>query len=207
MSADPALDAGPEEIRAGRAIEPRPLAWWGMMLTLAVIATMYGAMYFSYFYIRIGVTRWPPDGIAPPALGLPAVSAAALLASAIVLWGGLRRSHRGELGAERFGLLSALVLAGASVALLLLDWTRAGFGVDVHSYAALYYVLPAIHAVVLAIGMLMAVVHLALSFRPEDLPRRAVGLRALGAYWYLVALGGALLTAVVYGTPHVWPVA
>lgn len=205
MSGDATVDRSPEDLRAERAVEPRPLAWWGVILTIAVGATMYAAMYFSYVYIRIGVSRWPPEGIPAPPLGLPGLSVAALLASAAVLWVGLRRSHRGQIGAERVGLLFALLLAGAHVALLAADWGRAPFPVDAHSYAALYYTLPMIHVGTLAIAVLMAAVHLALSFRPGPLPRRGIGLRALGAYWYFVALGGAALLAVVYLTPHVWP--
>lgn len=198
-------DATPEDLRAARAIEPRPLAWWGMMLTIAVVATTYAAMYFSYVYIRISVTTWPPAGIHPPALGLPAVSVAALLASAAVLWLGIRGSRRGEVVVERLGVAGALLLAGAHVGALLLDWHGAEFGIDAHSYAALYYALPAMHMATLGIGMLMAVVHLALSFRPaHHVPRRSIGLRALGAYWSFLALGGTALIAVVYLTPHVW---
>lgn len=205
MRAGPATEATPEDIRAARAVEPRPLAWWGMMLTIAVLATMYAALYFSYVYIRVGVTRWPPGGIDPPALDLPVLSAAALVGSAVVLWAGLRGSRTG-LGAERLGLTGALLLAGAHIGLVLADWGRAGFAVDVHSYAALYYTLPTIHFSALAIAMLMAAVHLALSFRPTELPRRGIGLRALEAYWSFLALGGMGLLAVVYLTPHVWPV-
>lgn len=206
MTVEPTREASPEDIRAARTIEARPLGWWGMMLTIPVMATMYGAMYFSYVYIRVGVTRWPPAGLDPPVLGLPALSAGALVASAVVLWAGLRRSSRAALAAERLGLTGALLLAGAHIALVLLDWGRAGFGVAVHSYAGLYYVLPSIHFSSLAIAMVMAAVHLALSFRPTDLPRRGVGLRALEAYWYFLAIGGTGVLAVVYLTPHVWPV-
>lgn len=193
-------------VRAERAVEPRPLAWWGMMLAVAVLATTYGAMYFSYVYIRIAVRHWPPPGVHPPELALPAASVGALLASCGALWIGLRRARQGRLGAERSGLLAALALGGAHVALLAADWARADFTVAAHSYAALYYVLPAIHVAALSVAALMAAVHVAMSFRPHDLPRRAVGLRALGAYWYATAIGGAALLAVVYLTPHVWAV-
>lgn len=199
------MDTSPEGIRAARAIEPRPLAWWGMMLAIAVVATTYAAMYFAYVYIRIGVTHWPPEGIDPPALGLPVLSAGALVASAGVLWVGLRRSASGDVVTERLGLTGALLLAGAHCGLLVVDWVRAPFGVDTHSYAALYMTLPAIHMATLGIAMLMAAVHLALSFRPVDLPRRPIGLRALGAFWYFLAGGGTALLAVVYLLPHVWP--
>lgn len=207
MSGDPALDMSPAAIRERRDIEPRPLAWWGMMLAVTVLVTTYGALYFSYVYIRIAMTRWPPEGIAPPALGLATLSAGALLASAAVLWLGLRRSRRGHLGGERLGLAAAVALAGAHVGLLAMDWGRAGFAADVHSYAALFYVLPMIHVSALALAVLMALVHLALSVRTVDIPRRGIGLRAMGAYWYAVALAGTVLLAVVYLTPHLWPVA
>lgn len=197
----------PAAIRERRDIEPRPLAWWGMILTIAVLLTTYGALYFSYVYIRIAVTRWPPEGIAPPELGLATLSAGALLASAGVLWFGLRRSHRGSLGGERLGLTAAVVLAAVHVGLLVMDWTRSGLPADAHSYAALYYVLPMIHACALALAVLMALTHLALGFRRVGIPRRGIGLRAMGAYWYAVALAGSVLLGVVYLTPHLWPVA
>lgn len=207
MAGDPAVDTSPAGIRARRAVEPRPLAWWGMMLAIAVLVTTYGALCFSYIYIRIGMTRWPPEGIAPPALGLATLSAGALVASAAVVWLALRPSQRGRVAAQRFGLTTAVGLAAVHVGLLALDWARADFSLDAHSYAALYYVLPVIHAAALALAVLMAVVHVALSFRPDDLPRRLIGVRALGAYWYAVALGGTAVLAVVYLTPHLWPVA
>lgn len=207
MSADPAFDMSPAAVRARRDVEPRPLAWWGMILAVAVLLTMYGALYFSYVYIRIAVTRWPPEGIAPPALGLAALSAGALLASAVVLRLGLARSRHARVPAERVFLLAAVGLAVGHAGLLATDWARADFPPDLHSYAALYYVLPMVHLSTLSIAVLMALVHVALSFRVDDLPRRPIGLRVLGAYWYAVALGGTLLLGVVYLTPHLWPVA
>lgn len=205
MTAPPTPDGTPESLRAARAVEARPLPWWGMVLWVAVAATMYAAMYFSYVYIRIGVSRWPPPGIEPPALGLATLSAGALVASAVALWSGIRRVRRHGLGAERSGLLVAVVLAGGHGAALAADWARAGFAVDVHSYAALYYTLPAVHLSALAVAVLTAAVHLALSFRPAERPRRAVGLEALALYWSFLAVGGTGLLAVVYLTPHVWP--
>lgn len=204
---DTPTDMSPRAIRARRDIEARPLAWWGMMLTIAVTATTYGAMYFSYVWLRIGVTRWPPEGIDRPALGVPALAVAALLASGVVLWLGLRGSHRGAVGTERAGLAGALALAGAHVGLLIVEWSRAEFSVDVHAYASLFYVLPAIHAVTLGTAMLFAATVLAMSFRSDEMPRRGVALRSLGAFWYFLVIGGALLLAVVYLMPYVWPVA
>jgi hypothetical protein len=58
-------------------VEQRPAGWWGMVLAVMVIATTYAAMYFTTVYIRVSVERWPPEGVAPPALDLAGLSAAA----------------------------------------------------------------------------------------------------------------------------------
>lgn len=203
-----ASDTGrsPAEQRATRAVEPRPVAWWGMVLTLLVVVTSYAALYFSYVYIRVGVERWPPPGTPPPPLDLAAPSVGALLLGAAVLGVALRRSAALGSGMERTGLVVATTLGTVHVVLLYADWQRAPFAVTDHSYAALFYVLPQIHAVVVGLALVMAVVHLLLSFRPQDLPRRAVGLQGLATYWSTVAIAGTLLLAVVYLLPHAWPV-
>jgi heme/copper-type cytochrome/quinol oxidase subunit 3 len=205
--ADTPVDLSPAAIRARRDIEPRPTAWWGMMLTNLVVATLYGAMYFSYIWIRITQRDWPPAGVDPPPLDLAGLSAAALLASGAVLWVGLRKSHQGAVLVEQLALLGALLLAGLHLWLLVADLSRFPLGPGDHAYASLFYALSGIHASALLLAMILAAVLLAMSFLPEPLPRRGVGLRTLGAYWYLLAVAGALLIAVMYLTPHVWPVA
>lgn len=189
--------------RRPEGVEARPMGWWGMVLLVMVIATTYGALYFSYVYVRVATFEWPPAGIAPPPLGPPAWSAAALALSALpVAWAARGEAAR-QLTHHRIGLVAAVALAAAHFAILLGDWAAQPFGVDEHAYGSLYYVLPGIHASLLGIGVVMALVVFALSWHPET-SLRHVGTRSLALYWYMVAAGGVLLLAVVYVTPHVW---
>lgn len=190
--------------RRPEGVEVRPMGWWGTLLTCAVLLTTYAALYFTYVYVRVSSVEWPPPGIEPPALGLPALSALALAVSAAPAGWAARREAHEALGAYRVGLVAALGLAAAHLGLLLADWAGQPFTVDGHAYGSLYFVLPGIHAVILGIGMLFALVLLALSWHPEGVTMRHVGTSSWALYWYVTVLGGVVLLAVVYLLPHVW---
>lgn len=195
-----------DELRPA-GVEERPLGYWGMLLALAVLATTYVALFFSYVYIRIGTVDWPPAGIEPPPLGRATLSALLLLAStAPVLWASRREAAGGIVGL-RVGLAAGVVLAGLHLGLLQVDLLEAPFGVADHAYGSLFYVLPGIHATVLGLALVMALVLLAMSVKGHVGPERHIGMRSLRAFWYVTVGGGVGTIAVVYLVPHVWPTA
>lgn len=65
------LDAARElaEVRF-RALGPsgRTSTWWGATVALGAIVTVLGSLGYSYAYLRISTTAWPPAGV--PHLGL-----------------------------------------------------------------------------------------------------------------------------------------
>lgn len=180
-------------------------SWWGMVLALLVLATTYVAMCFSYVYVRVGVERWPPEGIDRPSLELAGLAVAALVGSAAALAAGLWRLPTRNDVRERLGLAGTVLLGTAHVALLWTDWLDFGVPVGTHAYVSLYYGLPAIHAVVVVLGLLFALTLLAMPLTPSVV-RREVGLRCLRLYWGVVLVAGIVLLAVVYLLPYVWPV-
>ncbi len=193
--------------RRPEGVETRPMGWWGMLLAVAVLATVYAALYFTYVYIRVSSVHWPPEGIDPPALGLAAGSALALAASALPIHLALQAERARALIGYRLALTAALALGGLHGALLILDWTRVPFGVDEHAYGSLYFVLPGFHLTIAGIGLLIGLTLLALSWHEEATAMLHIGTRSLALYWYITAFGGVALLGVVYLIPHVWRVA
>lgn len=196
----------PTDLRRPEGVETRPLGWWGMLLTAAVVITTYAAMYFTYAYVRVASESWPPAGIDPPDLTLPGLALASLVASAVPMGWAARAAAARTWGSTRLALVATLVLGGLHVGLVMADWAGQAFAVDTHVYGSLYYVLPGIHAVVLGIGMLVAAVLTALTWSgAATAPGMVhVGTMSLRVYWYAVVIGGVVLLAVVYGLPHVW---
>jgi heme/copper-type cytochrome/quinol oxidase subunit 3 len=175
--------------------DPRPVAWWGMVLTVMVLATLYAAMCFTYIYIRVTSLQWPPEGTPAPEPWAAGLSAAALSASGAAVWFARR--------APVPGLAAALALAGGHAWLLVDDWAQPGFDPTAHAYGSASVVLPAVHLSFVAVGMVIAAVLLGLALRAPG-QRLDVGMRSLALYWYATVAGGLLLLALVYGTPHLW---
>src|SRR5690606_21454404 len=76
----------------------RPPVWWGMLLFLAIEATLFAAFLTSYYYIRTNSEEWPHFGLDLPDLMLPAVASAVLLTSALpvlLAYTGIRRGYQG----------------------------------------------------------------------------------------------------------------
>lgn len=189
--------------RRPEGVEERPMGWWGTVLFVMVLATTYGALCFTYVYVRVASFDWPPGDIAPPALGRPALSGSALVFSATFVIVAARGTASQQTGRHRAALLTATALAGVHGALLLSDWDAQPFTVGEHAYASLYFVLPAIHLFLVAVGVVFVLTVLALSWHPEAGLHR-VGTRSLVVYWSVVTVGGVLLLAVVYLVPHLW---
>lgn len=175
--------------------DPRPVAWWGMVLTVMVLATLYAAMCFTYVYIRLASPQWPPEGVPAPQAWAAGLAGTALAASGAAVWFSQR--------APVPGLAGALVLGGGHAWLLVDDWAQPGFDPAAHAYGSASVVLPAVHLSFVAVGMIIAAVVLALAVRDPG-PRVDVSLRNLALYWYATVAGGLLLLALVYGIPHVW---
>lgn len=193
--------------RRPEGVEARPMGWWGMLLAVAVLATVYAAMYFTYVYIRVSNVHWPPEGIDPPALGLVGLSAGALALSAVPVRLALQSERARAPIAYRLALVAAVGLVAVHGGLLLADWARVPFAVDEHAYGSLYFVLPGFHLTIVGIGVLMMLVLLALSWHEEAMAMLHIGTRSLTLYWYITAFGGVALLGVVYLIPHVWQVA
>jgi cytochrome c oxidase subunit I+III len=190
--------------RRPREPESRTLAWWGVVLLLMVLATTYAALAFSYVYIRVGVQRWPPEGIDPPDVTAALLAAAALIVSAGPVAFALRRLRKADLPGVRMGLVAAVLIAAAHA------WLLVGGPhppVVVHAYASLHVVVPAFHAVAVAAGVVWALVLLALTFRHGVAAERTVGLQTLAMYWGFLVVGGLGLIGLLTALPYLWPVA
>ena len=76
--------------------------WWGMVILVASEATLFGAFIGTYFYLRFRTTPWPPDGIPKPALVVPLILLACLVATSFPMSLASRAAQAGRLRATRF---------------------------------------------------------------------------------------------------------
>lgn len=165
----------------------RPNGWWGMVIFVAGETTLFLMLFASYFYLRLQSDHWPPPGVAKPAVLVPVLLTAALLATSFAMqraWRAGRTLTHGT--ALRWLAAAGVVQAGYLV------WQIHDF-VDLcrneppsHSaYASIHLTLLALDHAHVLIGALLTTWLLArLSTRIT--PYRLRLLQAVTFYWHAV---------------------
>lgn len=168
----------------------RPAAWWGMVMFIAAEATLFGCFVGTYYFLRFTHAQWPPAGVPKPAVAIPLVMTAVLVASTIPMTLALR-TRRIVL------LVVALAMQAGYFA-----YEAHDFGDQLHrftpqtdAYGSIYYVLLGADHAHVAIGLLLDLWLLGKLARGFN-RYRANALWAITIYWYAVAA----ITVAVIGT-------
>src|SRR5688500_6263836 len=87
--------------------------WWGILALIVTEASLFGYLLFAYFYLASQTEQpWPPEGL--PALLIPSVNTAILLASSACVWAGERYIRLGQMQRSIAGLVAAIALGQPS---------------------------------------------------------------------------------------------
>jgi heme/copper-type cytochrome/quinol oxidase subunit 3 len=121
----------------------RPAGWWGMVVFVASEATLFGAFVGTYFFLRFHARAWPPDGIPKPALVVPLILLACLVATSFPMSLASRAAQAGRLGATRFFIFVVLVVQAGYVAYEVHDYADQlhRFPITRDAYSSIYYTL------------------------------------------------------------------
>jgi cytochrome c oxidase subunit I+III len=181
----------------------RSAAWWGLITLIAMIATAFATLYFSYFYLRLYAEAWPTDGLPRPELWTPTAAVVALGASAAAQWGSARWFKAGD--ARRAGVLQALALGlGASfLAGLVTTIAQAPFAIHTNAYTSVFHTLEALLTLVATAGVAMLGVTLPRLWGPDQGGAAPQQLEIATHFWLAVAALGAATYGVVQLSPYV----
>src|SRR5438105_508626 len=175
----------------------RPAAWWGMVILVASESTLFGAFIGTYYFLRFHSPHWPPDGIPKPALVVPLILLACLVATSFPMHLASKAALAGRLATTRFFVSVVLVVQAGYFAYEVHDYAGQlhRFDITRDAYSSIYYtLLGADHAHVLlgALFNLWLLGKLAHGFTTY----RLNAVQAITFYVHAVNV----LTIVVFGT-------
>jgi heme/copper-type cytochrome/quinol oxidase subunit 3 len=175
----------------------RPAGWWGMVILVASEATLFGAFIGTYFYLRFRTTPWPPDGVPKPALVVPLILLAVLVATSFPMIAASRAAEAGRLRATRFFVAVVLVVQAGYFAYEAHDFADQVHRtpITLNAYTSIYYTLLGAdhaHVLIAALFNLWLLAKLTRGFTTY----RLNAVKAIT--FYVLAVN--VLTIVVFGT-------
>jgi len=174
---------------------------WGMWTLIATEASLFAYLLFSYFYVASqNEGSWPPFG--PPELLKPTLNTGLLLASSACAWWADRNGKRGRRGRIVLGLLGALALGVAFMAVQFGEWRRKPFSVTTDPYGSLYFTITGFHMLHVAVGLLILAALLTWAGLGYFGQRRHAGLSVGILYWHFVDAVWLVVYASLFLAPQ-----
>jgi cytochrome c oxidase subunit 3 len=176
--------------------------WWGLLCLIATEASLFGYLLFSYYYIALQRgPDWLPNP--HPSLRLAGPNTVILLASSVCVWWAEQGVKRGRRGQNMLGLLLAIVLGCAFLAIQVLEWRAKGFSLSTSSYGSLYFVVTGFHMAHVVAGIAILVCVLVWSAMGAFSPGRHEPVSLGGLYWHFVDVVWLFVFSTFYLSPYV----
>ncbi len=197
MTVIPARSELPTQVSGSRSV-----GWWGLICLLLNEVVLFASLIASYFYIRFNSPTWPPAGIQPPELLLPAIMTVILLSSSVFMHLAQHGIKRGDQSRLRVGLLIAFLLGIAFLGMQVYEYTHPEVLPADNTYGSLFFAITGIHGIHVLIAVLMNG-YLQLRARLGHFSaRRLQGVDNVVLYWHFVDAVWILIVLSLYVSPY-----
>jgi heme/copper-type cytochrome/quinol oxidase subunit 3 len=176
--------------------------WWGMAGLILVESVVFSTLFASYFYLGFRQPAWPLPGVEDPALLLPLVGTAFLLASAVSMHYADKAVDSDNQGALRRNLIISIVLAMVFLVLKIHEYAGKDYRWDSHPYGSVVWLIIGLHATHVVSLLLKTLVVCVLAFRGFFHRANRLALVINGFYWHFVVIVWVPIFLVIYITPR-----
>lgn len=199
---DSAITTRPTPTLPSHTLGQKNVIWWGMVGLITIETVVVGGLIAMYFYLKVHNPAWPPDGIDPPSLWLPAVGTVLLLASGVAMRVGDRGADEGRRLQIVLGQVTALSLALLFLAFKVVEYSGYDYDWSTHAYGSTVYALVVFHGGHVLSVVLKGLVVLAMAWRGMFTKERRLALEVNGLYWQFVVLIWLPIFFTLYISPY-----
>jgi len=178
-------------------------SWWAMWLVLATETSLFAALLFSYFYLALGTSPWPPTGIKLPELALPAIGTSLLLSSTLPMAWAQISIRRGQQAGLLVGLMVSFAMGALFLGLQLVELAAKDFQPQTNAYGSVLFTIVGLHGVHVVVGLLISAVVQLRAWLGHFSARRHSAIENLALYWYFLALLSTVIFILLDVSPHV----
>jgi cytochrome c oxidase subunit III len=181
----------------------RALTWWATWSMLLMEGTMLVVLMGSYFFLRMGVTDWPPGRTPPPNLFWGTLNTIVILVSVFP-------NHLAKSAAERLDLMSVrlwtivtFVLGLLFAVIRIFEFKNLNTHWMENAYGSIVWFSMGFHTAHVLTDLVDTAVLIALMFAGPIEGRRFVDFSENSIYWNFVVVIWVVTYAVIYIAPRV----
>lgn len=175
--------------------------WWGQFLLTWIEGTMFCILIACYFYTRLRMDVWPPPGDQFPHTLLPTLALVPLVLSCIGSYWATEAAKRNDRGGMIGGMVLNLLLAGAFLAMQIIEWHSLGFSYKADIFGSYIWTFLAVHTFDLVGDMIFTAVLLVIVLAGRDGPKQRLGVHVDSVVWYFLVLIWLPLYVVAFWGP------
>lgn len=176
--------------------------FWGILGIILIESVVFGCLIATYFYMRMNTPQWPPAGVKEPELLLPTISMFILVGSGIPMYWGDSGIEQGDKRRLKYGMLMAVIMALAFLALKAVEYSGLEYRWDTHAYGSIVWAISGFHAIHVTVLVLKSLVVMTLAWRGYFNSERLLGVTVNGLYWYFVVIVWIPLYLLLYWSPR-----
>jgi cytochrome c oxidase subunit 3 len=184
------------------AFGSRSLMWWGTLGMVLIESTVFGLAIASYFFFRMRMPSWPPDGVAPPDLRWGTINVLLLLASTVPNELAKHAGERIDLRRVRIWMVVCLLFGIAFNVVRVHEFRHLNVMWDHDAYGSIVWVLLGLHTTHIITDVLDTAVLTVLMFVGPIEEKRFVDVAENALYWNFVVLAWLPIYAVIYWAPR-----
>ena len=155
----------------------------GIALFLVSEAFLFGALFWTYYYLRANTTGWPPEH---PEITLAAINTFFLLSSSLTIWWATISIRKGNERGLALGLATTILLGATFLGITIFEWTHEPFIPSTNAYASIFFTLTGFHALHVLGGVLMLSALLTRTLKHKFSADRFVAVSVGSYYWHYV---------------------
>ncbi len=194
--------------RTGLPLQPTGTSssgWWAMAGSLAVVGTVFGILFYSYFYLWLYSPVWPQDGGPVPRLFQPMMIYGILPVSGFTYFFAVHAHRNGHARASISALALTALLGAALVFLLVEHLISQVFTPQSHAYGSIFHVLTWHVLALVSVGVMFlvaaAIRTMKHAFRLDE-GYMVAQMQITSMIWYATVVLGLLSFAVLYLSPR-----
>lgn len=174
---------------------------WGVLTLIATEAALFACLLFAYAFTAVQQGRaWFPAG--QPMLALAGPNTLVLLLSSAAVWWGEKGLKAGKPRRLTLGLLVAIILGAAFVAVQLMEWKEKGSTITSNGYSSFFFTITGFHMAHVVAGLLGLAAVLGWNLLGYFDARRNTAVAAASLYWHFVDAVWLLVFATFYLAPY-----